>query len=294
MKVKKAIIAAAGYGFSLLPATKALPKEILPVFDHPVIDYLVREAREAGITDILLISGKRKRAIEDYFDSAPELEINLKQKNKTDLMALIQATTDIKLIFLKQSEPTGVGDALKMAEDFVDSEPFVAMFSDDIVLDPVPLTKTLVADYDRYQAPVLGVEELTPTQLSSYGIVELAPASTAPGLTPIQRIVEKPAAESAPSSLGIIGRYVLPGNFFKYLNALPEQTPASEQMTQALNLLNQEQPVLARQFQGQREDISNKFGLLKASIDYGLNTPEFGPQIQAYLKALAQSGRLDE
>ncbi|MFD1672518.1 UTP--glucose-1-phosphate uridylyltransferase [Agrilactobacillus yilanensis] len=293
MTVKKAIIAAGGYGFSLLPATKALPKEILPVFDRPVIDYLVREAKLAGITDILLISGKRKRAIEDYFDAAPELEMSLAEKNKTELMALIKTTTDVNLYFMKQNNPTGIGDALLMAEDFVNDEPFVVMLSDDIVDEAHSLTRQLLEDYNQYQAPVLGIEALSPQQVSHYGIVSLSETVVAPGLSQIQSIVEKPLPDSAPSTLGVVGRYVLPGDFFQYLKQLPEETTASNQLSLALNLLNAQTPVLARTFVGQREDISSKFGLLKASINYGLQSPTFGSEVAAYIKELTNSKRLD-
>jgi UTP--glucose-1-phosphate uridylyltransferase len=292
MKAKKAVITAGGLGLNLLPATKALPKEILPIFDRPVIDYVVQELKESGITDILLVSGKRKRAIEDYFDSAPALEMALEEKHKTALIQLIQASTDVNLYFTKQSEPTGIGDALLLAEDFVDNDPFVLVLSDDIVKDPVPLTKLLLQDFDAYQAPVLGIENITPNEIRRYGVVELGAQKTE-GLAAVKQIVEKPDENTAPSKLGVIGRYVLPGDFFNYLRQLPKQTPDTEQLSTALNLLNQDQPILARYFHGQREDISTKLGLLKASIDYGLKSPEFGPAINQYIKDLVSSGRLD-
>lgn len=294
MRVKKAIIAAGGYGLSLLPATKALPKEILPVFDRPVIDYLVREAKAAGITDILLISGKRKRAIEDYFDSAPELEINLAKKNKTNLIQMIQKTTDINLYFVKQNNPTGLGDALAMAEDFINDEPFLVMLSDDIISEPAQLTTQLLADFDQYHAPVFGVQTLNKHQMSHYGDVVLSDEVVAQGLTKLAQIKPQRAYDQMAGSVGIVGRYVLPRDFFKYLKQLPEAVDADDQLSEALNLLNQQQPVLTRTFVGQREDISGKFGLLKASINYGLKTETFGPEVQAYIKELVKSGRLGE
>ncbi|WP_416353885.1 UTP--glucose-1-phosphate uridylyltransferase [Agrilactobacillus fermenti] len=285
MKVRKAVIAAGGFGLSLLPATKAVPKEILPVFDRPVIDYLVREAQQAGITDILLISGKRKRAIEDYFDAAPDLEIHLAESHKNHLLAMVKATDNVNLYFVKQNDPTGIGDALLLAEDFVDNEPFVVMLSDDIVLDPKPLTQQLIADFNRLQQPILGVQSVSSQATSSYGIVELADHLQA-GLGKIKSIVEKPGPVSAPSSLGIIGRYVLPGSFFEVLRQRPTDLPATEQLSAALNQLNQTQQIYAREFTGQREDISGKFGLLKATIDYGLNSEEYGSEAATYIKQL--------
>lgn len=294
MRVKKAIIAAGGYGLSLLPATKALPKEILPIFDRPVIDYLVREAKAAGITDILLISGKRKRAIEDYFDSAPELEINLAKKHKTDLIKMIQTTTDINLYFVKQNNPTGLGDALLMGEDFINNEPFMVMLSDDIISGYSMLTNQLLMDFDQYQAPIFGVQTLNKHQMSHYGDVVLSDQVIAEGLTQLSEIKKQRAYDQMAGSVGIVGRYVLPRDFFKYLKQLPEDVPADDQLSEALNLLNQQQPVLTRKFIGQREDISGKFGLLKASINYGLKTETFGPEIRTYIKELVKSGRLDE
>lgn len=293
MRVKKAIIAAGGYGLNLLPATKALPKEILPVFDRPVIDYLVKEAKLAGITDILLISGKRKRAIEDYFDSAPELEMNLAKKHKTELIELIQATTDVNLYFVKQTNPSGIGDALLMAEDFVDNEPFMVMLSDDIISDPASLTQQLLSDYAQYQVPVFGVEPLIKQQISPYGIVSLSETKFDNGLTQVRSIEDGTEAQQGPGALGVVGRYVLEPDCFTYLKELPDDIAASEQLSEALNQISLQKPVLAREFNGQREDISDKFGLLKASIDYGLKTETYGLEVANYIKELVKSGRLD-
>ena len=287
MKVRKAIIPAAGLGTRFLPATKAMPKEMLPIVDKPTIQYIVEEARESGIEDILIITGKNKRPIEDHFDSVPELEQNLKAKGKTKMLELVEETTDLNIYFIRQSHPRGLGDAVLMAKDFVGNEPFVVMLGDDLMKDEVPLTKQLMDRYEETNASTLAVMKVPHEEVNKYGVIDPA-AETRPGLYDVRRFVEKPAVEEAPSDLAIIGRYLLTPEIFGMLETQQPGAGNELQLTDAIDRLNKVQRVFAHEFKGDRFDVGYKFGYLKTSIQFGLRHPEVKDELTAYIKQLAK------
>lgn len=287
MKVRKAIIPAAGLGTRFLPATKAMPKEMLPIVDKPTIQYIVEEARESGIEDILIITGKNKRPIEDHFDSVPELEQNLKAKGKTKMLELVEETTDLNIYFIRQSHPRGLGDAVLMAKDFVGNEPFVVMLGDDLMKDEVPLTKQLMNRYEETNASTLAVMKVPHEEVNKYGVIDPA-AETRPGLYDVRRFVEKPAVEEAPSDLAIIGRYLLTPEIFGMLETQQPGAGNEIQLTDAIDRLNKVQRVFAHEFKGDRFDVGYKFGYLKTSIQFGLKHLEVKDELTAYIKQLAK------
>ena len=286
MKVRKAVIPAAGLGTRFLPATKALAKEMFPIIDKPTIQYIVEEAKKSGIEDILVVTGKGKRPIEDHFDSVPELEQNLEAKGKDELLRLVEETTDINLYFIRQSHPRGLGDAVLMAKDFVGDEPFVVMLGDDIMDDKVPLTKQLINRYEQTHASTLAVMKVPHDEVNKYGVIDPA-AQTHPGLYDVKQFVEKPDVDKAPSDLAIIGRYLLTPEIFDMLETQKPGAGNEIQLTDAIDRLNKIQRVLAHEFKGQRYDVGYKFGYLKTSIEFGLAHPEVKADLTAYIKELA-------
>ncbi|NVY96754.1 UTP--glucose-1-phosphate uridylyltransferase GalU [Lactobacillus sp. DCY120] len=287
-RVRKAVIPAAGLGTRFLPITKAMAKEMLPIVDKPTIQFIVEEARASGIEDILIITGKGKRPIEDHFDSAPELEQNLKLKHKDGLLQLVQDTTNIgvNLYFTRQSYPNGLGDAVSLAKSFVGDEPFVVMLGDDLMTDKVPLTQQLINDYKETHASTLAVMQVPKKEVSKYGVI--APEGEAkPGLYRVKNFVEKPAVDKAPSNLAIIGRYLLTPNIFDMLATQKPGAGNEIQLTDAIDRLNKTQRVFAHEFKGKRYDVGNKFGYMQTSIEYGLTHPEVKDELQKYIIDLA-------
>lgn len=287
MKVRKAVIPAAGLGTRFLPATKALAKEMFPIIDKPTIQYIVEEARKSGIEDILVVTGKGKRPIEDHFDSVPELEQNLKEKGKNDLLELVQQTTDINLYFIRQSHPRGLGDAVLMAKDFVGNEPFVVMLGDDIMDDKVPLTKQLIDRYEETHASTLAVMKVPHEEVNKYGVIDPV-TETKPGLFDVNKFVEKPDVDKAPSDLAIIGRYLLTPEIFDILANQKPGRGGEIQLTDAIDTMNKTQRVFAHVFKGERHDVGNKEGYLETSIEYGLKHPEIKEQLRAYIMQLSK------
>ena len=288
MKGRKAVIPAAGLGTRFLPATKALAKEMFPIIDKPTIQYIVEEARKSGIEDILVVTGKGKRPIEDHFDSVPELEQNLKAKGKNDLLELVQQTTDINLYFIRQSHPRGLGDAVLMAKDFVGNEPFVVMLGDDIMDDKVPLTKQLIDRYEETHASTLAVMKVPHEEVNKYGVIDPV-TETKPGLFDVNKFVEKPDVDKAPSDLAIIGRYLLTPEIFDMLETQKPGAGNEIQLTDAIDRLNKIQRVFAHEFKCNRYDVGYKFGYLKTSIQLGLKHPEVSADLKAYIKELAKT-----
>ncbi|GEL14656.1 UTP--glucose-1-phosphate uridylyltransferase GalU [Pediococcus cellicola] len=284
-RVRKAIIPAAGLGTRFLPATKASPKEMLPIVDKPTIQFIVEEARKSGIEDILIVTGKGKRAIEDHFDSVPELENNLKAKHKDNLLKLVEETTDINLYFIRQSHPRGLGDAVLTAKDFVGDEPFVVMLGDDLMDDKVPLTKQLMNSYEETHASTLAVMQVPHKEVSKYGVIK-PQAKIKPDLFNVESFVEKPSPEEAPSDYAIIGRYLLTPEIFDILEHQKPGKSNEVQLTDAINELNKTQRVFAHVFTGERHDVGNKFGFLKTNIQYGLQHPEVRDDLREYIKQL--------
>lgn len=289
MKVRKAIIPAAGLGTRFLPATKALAKEMLPIVDKPTIQFIVEEAKASGIEDILIITGKNKRSIEDHFDSVPELEQNLEAKNKTELLKVVQATTDlgVNLYYSRQAHPNGLGDAVSQARSFIADEPFVVMLGDDLMKDKVPLTKQLIEDYEATHASTLAVMQVPEEEVSKYGVID-PEGQRSPGLYNVKRFVEKPKMEDAPSNLAIIGRYLLTPEIFDLLDTQKLGAGNEIQLTDAIDRMNKTQRVFAHEFKGERFDVGNKFGYVKTNIQYGLTHPEVKDELKPYLIQLAK------
>lgn len=287
MKVKKAVIPAAGLGTRFLPATKAMAKEMLPIVDKPTIQFIVEEALKSGIEDILIVTGKAKRPIEDHFDANLELEMNLKAKGKDELLKLVEETTDVNLHFIRQSHPKGLGHAVLQAKAFVGNEPFLVMLGDDLVADKVPLSKQLMEDYETTHASTIAVMKVPHEETSKYGIIN-PEGEVAEGLYNVSSFVEKPKPEDAPSDLAIIGRYLLTPEIF---DILENQSPGAGdeiQLTDAIDTLNLTQRVFAREFTGKRYDVGDKFGFLKTSIEYGLQHPEVKDELETFILETAR------
>lgn len=286
-KVRKAIIPAAGYGTRFLPATKAMPKEMIPIVDKPTIQFIVEEAIASGIEDILIITGKLKRPIEDHFDSNPELEENLRAKGKDDLLELVEETTGLNLYFARQAYPLGLGHAVLQAKAFVGNEPFVIMLGDDVMVDEEPLTKQLINSYEKTHASNIAVMQVPHEETSSYGIID-PEAEAGEGLYNVRKFVEKPDPEDAPSDLAIIGRYLLTPEIFDILEHLEPGKGGEIQLTDAIDILNKTQRVFAKQFKGERYDVGDKFGFLKTTIQYGLKHPQVKNELREYILELSK------
>lgn len=284
--VRKAVIPAAGLGTRFLPATKALAKEMLPIVDKPTIQFIIEEALASGIEDIVIVDGKSKRSIEDHFDSNPELENNLKEKGKDELLKLVEETTDINLYFIRQSHPRGLGDAVLTAKSFIGDEPFVVMLGDDLMADETPLTKQLIDRYNTTGESTLAVMKVPHEQVSEYGVI--APEKEVEdGLHQVNSFVEKPKPEDAPSDLAIIGRYLLTPEIFEELENTAPGNGNEIQLTDAIDSLNKRQHVYAHEFKGKRYDIGLKIGFLTTNIEYGLNHLQTGEALKQYIKDLA-------
>jgi UTP--glucose-1-phosphate uridylyltransferase len=287
MKVRKAVIPAAGLGTRFLPVTKAMAKEMLPIVDKPTIQFIVEEALAAGIDDILIITGKGKRPIEDHFDSNFELEETLRSKGKRELLKMVEETTNISLHFIRQPHPKGLGDAVLQAEAFVGGEPFVVMLGDDLMMDKVPLTKQLMDNYKKTHASTIAVMKVPHEEVSSYGIIE-PHGKGQNGLYNVVSFVEKPKPENAPSDLAIIGRYLLTPEIFDVLRYQKPGAGGEIQLTDAIDILNKTQRVFAHEFKGKRYDVGDKFGFLKTSIEYGLTHKQIKDDLRNFIIKLGK------
>ena len=286
-KVRKAVIPAAGLGTRFLPATKAIAKEMLQIIDKPTIQFIVEEAIASGIEDILIVTGKAKRPIEDHFDANLELEQNLSSKGKDELLALVEETTGLNIHFIRQKRPLGLGHAVLQAKAFVGNEPFVVMLGDDIMEDDVPLTKQLIETYDQTKASALAVMRIPHEDTDKYGVVS-PNEEISTGLYDVNHFVEKPKPVDAPSDLAIIGRYLLRPEIFTILENQEPGLGGEIQLTDAIDKLNKTQRVFAHEFKGKRYDVGNKMGMLEANIEYGLMHPEIKEELVVYLKALVE------
>lgn len=281
----KAVIPAAGLGTRFLPATKAQPKEMLPIVDKPVIQFVVEEAINSGIDDILIITGRGKRAIEDHFDKSFELEYTLEEQGKKRLLQQMKDISDLADIhYVRQKERRGLGHAILCAKNHVGQEPFAVLLGDTIVESKVPCTKQLVGVFEKYDDSVIAVEEVPRERIPSYGIVD--GKKIAKGIYRVVDLVEKPKVEEAPSNLGIIGRYILTPEIFTVLEETKTGVGNEIQLTDALRALGKSQSMYASKFTGRRYDIGNKFDYLKASIEYGLENKELGKELREYLRKL--------
>ncbi|MBF0772618.1 UTP--glucose-1-phosphate uridylyltransferase GalU [Mammaliicoccus sciuri] len=284
-KIKKAIIPAAGLGTRFLPATKAMPKEMLPILDKPTIQYIVEEAARAGMEDIIIVTGKHKRAIEDHFDIQKELETTLYEKGKLELLDRVQYSTELANIFyVRQKEQKGLGHAIYTAKQFIGNEPFAVLLGDDIVESDNPAIKQLMEQYESTGKSVIGVQTVPETETHRYGIIE--PKSQDERLYEVNRFVEKPEQGTAPSNLAIMGRYVLSPRIFDYLETQTEGSGGEIQLTDAIERLNKDDKVYAYDFEGQRYDVGEKIGFVKTTIEYALKDQEMRDEIIRYLQSL--------
>lgn len=271
-QVKKAIIPAAGLGTRFLPATKAMPKEMLPIIDKPTIQYIVEEAVDSGIEDIIIVTGKGKRAIEDHFDHALELESNLMEKGKLKLLEEVQRSSKVEIHYIRQKEPKGLGHAVWCARRFIGNEPFAVLLGDDIVRSETPCLKQLINQYEATGSSVIGVQPVADNETQRYGIID--PMTKDGRLYQVRHFVEKPSPGKAPSNLAIMGRYVLTPEIFEFLD-LQEQGAGGEiQLTDAIQRLNLLQNVYAYHFQGRRFDVGEKLGFILTTLEFALQNQE--------------------
>lgn len=285
-KVRKAIIPAAGLGTRFLPATKAMPKEMLPIVDKPTIQYIVEEAIESGVEDIIVVTGKGKRAIEDHFDSAFELEYTLELKGKFDILEKVRKSSNVNLHYIRQKEPKGLGHAVWCARNFIGDEPFAVLLGDDIVEADTPCTRQLIEQYEHTQRSVIGVQAVHPDQTDRYGIVDAG--ETMGRLYQVNRFVEKPPKGQAPSNLAIMGRYVLTPEIFEYLGQQEIGAGGEIQLTDAIQKLNMDQGVFAYDFRGKRYDVGERLGFIMTTVDFALRNNELRHQLLAELGELLE------
>ncbi|MEO2075923.1 MAG: UTP--glucose-1-phosphate uridylyltransferase GalU [Bacillus sp. (in: firmicutes)] len=287
-RVRKAIIPAAGLGTRFLPATKAMPKEMLPIVDKPTIQYIVEEAVAAGIEDIIIVTGKGKRAIEDHFDVASELERNLIEKEKYDILDKVQYSTNLADIhYIRQKEPKGLGHAVWCARNFIGNEPFAVLLGDDIVQSETPCLKQLINQYEETFSSVIGVQTVADNETHRYGIID--PSSQEGRLYQVSNFVEKPKPGTAPSNLAIMGRYILTPEIFMFLDRQEKGAGGEIQLTDAIQKLNQIQRVFAYDFEGTRYDVGEKFGFVKTTIEFALQHEDLHDEMVDYLKNLVDS-----
>ncbi|HHV6109140.1 TPA: UTP--glucose-1-phosphate uridylyltransferase GalU [Staphylococcus aureus] len=284
-KIKKAIIPAAGLGTRFLPATKAMPKEMLPILDKPTIQYIVEEAARAGIEDIIIVTGRHKRAIEDHFDSQKELEMVLKEKGKSELLEKVQYSTELANIFyVRQKEQKGLGHAISSARQFIGNEPFAVLLGDDIVESEVPAVKQLIDVYEETGDSVIGVQEVPEADTHRYGIID--PLTKNGRQYEVKKFVEKPAQGTAPSNLAIMGRYVLTPEIFDYLKTQKEGAGNEIQLTDAIERMNNDNQVYAYDFEGERYDVGEKLGFVKTTIEYALKDDSMREELTRFIKEL--------
>jgi len=289
MAITKAVIPAAGLGTRFLPATKAQPKEMLPIVDKPTIQYIIEEAAASGITDILIITGRNKRAIEDHFDRSIELEMELERKHKDALLKEIKDISNIVNIqYIRQQTPKGLGHAVLCAKNFVGNEPFAVLLGDDVVDSNVPCLKQLMNVYERYNSTVLGVQQVNWSDVDKYGIVSGEVMED--GIHKVKTLFEKPDREIAPSNVAILGRYIITPDIFPILEHTEPGAGLEIQLTDALKELARHKAVYAYEFAGCRYDVGDKLGFLKATVEMALKRPDLHDDFAAYLKLLNDGG----
>ena len=288
--VRKAVFPVAGMGTRFLPVTKASPKEMLPIVDKPLIQYAVEEAAASGITDMIFITGRNKRAIEDHFDKAYELEVELEARGKQELLAAVREVTPkaVNCIYIRQAEALGLGHAVLCARPVVGEEPFAVILADDLIDGEPPVMRQMTELYEAQQCSVLGVQEVPREQTRSYGIVKTEPWGKTTEI--IRGIVEKPKPEDAPSNLAVIGRYILSARIFDHLQLINPGSGGEIQLTDGIASLLREERVLAYRFAGTRYDCGSKLGYLHATVVFGQRHPEVGADFRAYLGSLGKGG----
>ncbi len=284
-KIRKAVFPAAGLGTRFLPATKSQPKEMLPLVDKPMIQYVIEEAKNSGIEHVVIVTGRGKSSIEDHFDISFELEHNLESKGKLDLLQKVRSISDmITVSYVRQKEPLGLGHAILVAKDIIGDEPFAVFLGDDIVDSEVPCMKQMMQVYEETQASVLALQKVPMACISSYGVVKADCVS--PRLHKIVDLVEKPRIEDAPTDLAIIGRYILGPEIFSILETTPKGAGGEIQLTDGLREYVKTRPIYGLEFEGRRYDTGSKIGYLEATVEFALKDPELGEQFRTYLKNL--------
>jgi len=294
MKIKKAIIPAAGFGTRFLPATKAVPKELLPIVDKPTIQYIMEEVVAAGIEEVVLITGREKGSIEDHFDISAELENHLRKKGKKDLLKLVQAISEmVTLVSVRQKEPLGLGHAILCAKKMVGEEPFAVLLGDDLIHAKVPCIRQMIDVYQKVESDlshprqsraVIAIQKVPRSETHLYGIIQGKKVSDR--VYRVEAMVEKPPEGEAPSNLAIIGRYILPPQIFGMLEKISPDRRGEIQLTEGLKELGKSVPIFGYEFMGDRYDAGDKWGYLQANISLGLRHPEIGPKLKRYLKGL--------
>lgn len=287
-KIRKAIIPAAGLGTRFLPATKAQPKEMLPIVDKPTIQYIIEEAVASGIEEILIITGRNKKCIEDHFDKSVELEMELEKNNKIELLELVRGISDMADIhYIRQKEPRGLGHAIRCAKTFVGNEPFAILLGDDVVYNPEkPCLKQLIDCYDEYKTTILGVQRVPENDVYKYGIVDGITVENR--VCKVKGLVEKPSVEEAPSNTAILGRYIVTPRIFDILDNTKPGKGNEIQLTDALLTLMKEEAMYAYNFEGKRYDVGDKLGFLQATVEYALRKPELKDDFIQYLKTIVE------
>lgn len=284
-KIRKAIIPAAGLGTRFLPATKAQPKEMLPIVDKPAIQYIVEEAIESGIEDIIIVTGRNKRAIEDHFDKSVELEMMLEEKGSTQLLEIVKSVSNLADVhYIRQKQPLGLGHAILCARKFIGDEPFAVLLGDDILQSTPPGLKQMMDIYEQTETSVIAVQEVPWADVSKYGIV--SPATSYTNYRLIEDLVEKPDRDQAPSNLAVIGRYIIMPEIFRILERQEPGRGGEIQLTDALRVLNKEQQMAAYLMQAKRYDVGDKLGYIEATIELALQRPDLQEQVKAYILSL--------
>ncbi|MFD1020321.1 UTP--glucose-1-phosphate uridylyltransferase GalU [Thalassobacillus hwangdonensis] len=284
MRVRKAIIPAAGLGTRFLPATKAMPKEMLPIVDTPTIQYIVEEAIDSGIEDIIIVTGKGKRAIEDHFDHAVELEDNLLKKEKFDLLEKVKQSSDVDIHYIRQKEPKGLGHAVWCARKFIGDEPFAILLGDDIVRADKPCLKQMIEQFEQTASSVIGVKQVPENETHRYGIIE--PESQDANLYKVRNFIEKPSIEEAPSNLAIMGRYILTPEIMTLLDDQDTGAQGEIQLTDAIQRLNQYQRVYAYEFEGKRYDVGDQLGFIQTTIEMALERDDMREEVMLMLREI--------
>lgn len=288
-QVKKAIIPAAGLGTRFLPATKAMPKEMLPIVDKPTIQYIVEEAIESGIEDLIIVTGKGKRAIEDHFDNAFELEQNLLEKGKLELLDKVLESSKINIHYIRQKEPKGLGHAVWCARNFIGNEPFAVLLGDDIVQAEVPGLRQLIKQYENTYSSVIGVQTVPDHQTHRYGIID--PISSEGRRYQVNSFVEKPKQGTAPSNLAIMGRYILTPEIFTFLEQQETGAGGEIQLTDAIQKLNEIQRVFAYDFEGKRFDVGEKIGFIQTTIEFALQHEELKRELVPFIEEILEGSK---
>lgn len=283
--IKKAVIPAAGLGTRFLPATKAQPKEMLPIVDKPTIQYIIEEAVQSGIEDIIIVTGRSKRAIEDHFDKSVELEMLLERTGKHDMLEVVENISNlVDIHYVRQKEPLGLGHAVLCAKKFIGNEPFAVLLGDDIVDSEVPALKQMMDQYNEVQSSILGCNEVPRSEVNKYGIVNYS--EKVGELFKVDSLVEKPAIEEAPSTQAIVGRYILSPAIFELLEEGTPDKKGEIQLTDAIDKLLGRESIYSYIIKGNRYDVGDKFGFLQASIDFALKRPDLKDKLEAYIKQI--------